>query len=175
MAETTISIKKYVLKYGLFLSLIWIVYSLICYLTDNVNGKNLIFSLIEILLHIGVIIFAFYVYKSTNGGFLKLSEALKIGIGIALIGGITAMVWNIALMEIIEPDMFDQMLEKSRNNIIEQNPEMTEDQIDESIAVVKKLNAPYPMSALIFISNTFLGFMISLIGGAIMQKNRDVF
>ncbi len=175
MTETTISIKKHIIKYGLSLALIWIVYSFILYLADNNNDKTLIFPLIEILMHISVIVSAFYTYKSANGGFLKLSEALKIGVGIAIIGGISAMVWNIIVMEIIEPNMLEQILEKSRNNIIEQNPEMTEEQVNENIAVVKKLNAPYPMSIIIFATNTFLGFMISLIGGAIMQKNRDAF
>ncbi|WP_025664864.1 DUF4199 domain-containing protein [Aquimarina megaterium] len=175
MEKTTISIKKHILKYGITLGILFVVYGVILYLTNNTTSKNQIFAVIRAAVLIGVIIYGIKVYKSANNGFLKLSEALKIGIGIALIGGIITIVWNSLLMNVIEPNMTDQIFDAQRKAMFEKNPNISQEQIKQSRAMVEKINSPYIMSIIGIAWNLFSGFIISLIGGAIMQKNRDVF
>ncbi len=175
MEKVTISIKKYIVNYGVILGVIFAIYGFILYITDNVIDKDWFFAVISAVILISVIIYGIYCYKSANDGFLKLSEALKIGIGIALIGGIIAIIWNALLMNVIEPEMMNQILDAQREKMIANNPNMPQEQIDQSMKFAEKLNSTIIISSFSLISNLFLGFLISLIGGAIMQKNRDVF
>ncbi|WP_109436904.1 MULTISPECIES: DUF4199 domain-containing protein [Aquimarina] len=173
MEETTISTKKYIVNYGLVLGLIWIAYGLIRYTTDNVTTRNLGLSIIELSIQISIIVYGIYSYKSTNNGYLKLGQAIKIGTGIVLIGAFLAIIWNILLKTLIEPDMMNEILASEREVLINQNPNMPQEQIDENMAMAGKLSSLYVTSALVLVSDTLLGFVISLFAGAIMQKKRN--
>ncbi|WP_109852344.1 DUF4199 domain-containing protein [Aquimarina sp. AU58] len=175
MKETTIPSKKFILNYGLILGIISIIYGLILYVTDNVASRNWIFAVISAVILISIIFYGINAYKMANNGFLKLGGALKIGIGIALIGGVISIIWNVILMNVIEPDMMNQIFDIQREEMIKRNHNMSREQIDQSIAMAEKISSPYVMPIFSLIWNLFLGFIISLIGGAIMQKNRDVF
>ncbi|WP_281987422.1 DUF4199 domain-containing protein [Aquimarina aggregata] len=176
MAETNISTKKVIVKYGLTMGVLWVIYGITRHFShyDETIG-NWLFSTIEISIYISLIIYAIYSYKVLNGGFLGLSKAIKIGIGIALIGGIMTFVWNITLYKIIEPNMLNQILEIKREEMIASNPDKSQEQIVKSMEIAKKYSSPYLISLIMLASNLFLGFLISLLGGAIMQKQRNPF
>ena len=64
------------------------------------------------------------------------------------------------------------MLEESRENMMEQNPEMTSEQVDTAMGFSEKLMSPAIMAAFGIIASLFFGFIISLIAGLIMKQNR---
>lgn len=175
MKEATISSRKFIIKYGLILGVISTIYGIFLYVTDNVASRNWIFAVVSGIILISVIIYGIHAYKITNNGFLKLSIALKIGVGIALIGGVISIIWNVILTSIIEPDMMSQIFDMQREEMMKRNPDLSQQQINQNIATAKKISSPHIMSFLSLIWNLFLGFLISLLGGAILQKNRDVF
>ncbi len=175
MDDTTISAKKYIIKYGIILGIIFVLYNVIIHVTDSVESRNWIHTVLDLTLRVAIITYGIYNYKFNNNGLLKLTEALKIGIGIAIIGGIFAVGWNLILTNIIEPDMINQKLVTQQEQMIKNNPDMSQEQINQSMEMVKKFSTPYITSALVLIWNSFLGLIISLIGGAIMQRNKDVF
>ncbi|WP_108808673.1 DUF4199 domain-containing protein [Aquimarina spinulae] len=168
MEETIISTKKYIVNYGLILGFIWVTYGLIRYLTNNITTNNLILPIIELSIHISIIIYSIYIYKSANHGFLKLGQALKIGFSVALIGISIQILWDILLLKVIAPELIDQLMSLNKNQV--PNEPLNENYISD-----KKNNFLFNISLVTFIGNSILGFLISLIGGAIMQKNRDVF
>ncbi|WP_109852340.1 DUF4199 family protein [Aquimarina sp. AU58] len=174
METNDISAKKHIIKYGVILGFIWAIYGVIRYLTDNVNTSNWKLSLFELSIHIGIIILAIYVYKSSNNGFLKLNEAIKIGVGIALIGAIIAIIWRIILMNVIEPEMMTEILDTNRKKMIDQNPDMSPEEIHETMISAKKINSIYITSALVLIWSILEAFVISLVGGAIMHKKQNL-
>lgn len=118
------------------------------------------------------------VYTPTNlqiMAFLRLNEALKTGIGIAFIGGVIGVIWHILITSVIEPDIVNQTINNQQDKMITRDPNMSQEQINQSMEVIKKFNSPFITSLFALIWNLFAGFLISLIGGAIMQKKRDVF
>ncbi len=175
MEETTISAKKYILIYGLILGMIFIVYNIFTYLGDEQINKIRLLSILYYIINIGVIILGIKLFKKANNGFLRLGEALKIGVGIALIAGLMVIFWNIVLNTVIEPDMMSEKLLTQKQQMIEQNPNVSKKEIEQRMATVERFSSLYFTSAINLIIDVIFGLIISLLAGAIMQKERDIF
>ena len=88
---------KIALNFGLILGGINVVLGLILYSLDMHYQNETSTSIIGYALLIGIIIWAIIQLRKDNGGFLKLSEALKTGVGTALISGIIISIYVIVL------------------------------------------------------------------------------
>ncbi|AXT60180.1 DUF4199 domain-containing protein [Aquimarina sp. AD10] len=175
MNETSIPVKKHILKYGLILGVTSIFYGLILFLTKNYTQQNWVNTAITALILVLIVVYGIYKYKSANEGFIKLIEALKVGIGIAVIGGIISIISHILITSAIEPDIITQTIDIQKNEMIKRNPNLSQEEVDKSIALIEKFNSPSITAIFALIWNLFAGFLISLISGAIMQKQRNPF
>jgi preprotein translocase subunit YajC len=172
MENQQVTAKKFVLNYGILLGIVSVIYGVFMYVTNVYLDPSIIYGIISFLILIVLITLAIKAFKTENNGFLSLSEALKVGIGAAVIGGIIAAVWSFALTTYIEPDYTNQIMEVQREKMIETQPEMTETQIDTAIGMSSKLSSPPIAFAISLIGSLFFGLVISLIVGLIM-KNKN--
>ncbi|WP_299211914.1 DUF4199 domain-containing protein [uncultured Aquimarina sp.] len=168
------SAKKIIINYGILLGILSIVLGVVLYVTNSYTDPHWIYSVIGFLILIGVILYGLKTYKTHNRGYLTLTDALKIGIGIALIGGLVSSIWTLTLTTVIEPDYTQQVLEVQREKMLE-NPDMTEEVVDQSMAMIEKFSSPYISIAFSIIGSLFFGFIISLISGLIMQKKEELY
>ncbi len=90
---------------------------------------------------------------------------------ISLIAGIVAVIFNYIFMNFIDPDFVQKTLDFSREQMIEKNPNMTQEQIDTAMGMSAKFMSPWIMSAFALIATLFFGFIISLVAGLIMKRN----
>ncbi|WP_106794832.1 DUF4199 domain-containing protein [Aquimarina sp. Aq78] len=174
MESNAISARKYIIKYGVILGIIFVIYNVFLYLTNNITSKHWIHVTINIAIPFCIIIYGLYSYKSNNNDFLKLGKALKIGLGISLIGGIITIVWNVLLSNVIEPNLFNQILDTQREKMILNNPEMSPEKVNETMEFSKKFSSSYIVNTIGLFWRLLLGFIISLIGGAIMHKKQNL-
>ena len=79
------SIKSIMIIYGLILGGISVVFQLMLFFLDMHYQQPPAVGIVSIVIMIGLLVYAFIQYKKENEGFLSLSEALKIGLGISLI------------------------------------------------------------------------------------------
>lgn len=79
---------KTALNFGLILGGINVVYGLMLYSLEMHYQGETATSLIGYALLIGVIFWAIKHFKKTNNGYISLSEALKTGVGTALISAL---------------------------------------------------------------------------------------
>ena len=172
METQEVSVKKIALNYGFILALLSIVVSVIAYVTNNHIERPWWISVLSAVSMVGVIVYGLKAYKDENSGFLSIAEALKVGLAISIIAGIIGAFYNYIFVTIIEPDFVAQMLDISRNQMIEKNPNMPQDQMDMSMEIAEKMMQPMIMSAIGIIMTLFFGFIISLISGLIMKVNR---
>ncbi len=172
METQEVSVKKIALNYGLILALLSIVVSVIAYVTNNHIDRPWWVSVLSTIVMVGVIVYGLKTFKSENNGFLSIAEALKVGLAISLIAGIIGAFYNYIFITIIEPDFVIQMLDMTRDQMIEQNPDMAQDQMDLAMGITEKMMQPSIMSAIGIIMTLFFGFIISLISGLIMKVNR---
>lgn len=161
---------KFALNYGLVLGLISVAFVVVLYATNNLLDQNWITTVISFIIMIGVIVYALNAYKKANGGFMSLSQAIKVGLGVALIGALVGAVYNFIFMSFIEPNFIDLIIDKQRETMVEAQPNMTTEQIDQSLEMVKKFAGPWISSAFQIVGGLFFGFIISLIAGLIMKK-----
>lgn len=166
------SVKKIALNYGLLMGLASIAFSVIVYVMGKHLDRPWWSTVISFGIMILFIVYGLKAFKKDNGGFLSVGESLKTGVAIALIAGILGVIFNYIFVTMIEPDFVNQMLEVTREQMIERNPEMTEDQMQVALDMTEKFMSPGLMAVFGIVASLFFGFIISLIAGLIMKQNR---
>lgn len=172
MENQKASIKKIALNYGIIWGLLSIVLSVISYVTNNHIDRPMWLTIAGLAIMVGIIVYGLKAYKSENEGFLSVSDALKVGLAISVIAGIIGTIFNLIFVTVIEPEFINQTLEFTREKMITDNPDMTQDQMDMAMGITEKMMTPLVMSAMGIIFTLFLGFITSLISGLIMKVNR---
>lgn len=171
METQTASIKKIALNYGVLLALLSIVLQVISYVLDVHIDRPWWLTVLQLFISVSVIVYGIKAFKIGNAGYLTLSQALKAGLAISLIAGIIAVIFNYIFMNFIDPDFIQKTLDFSRQQMIEDYPNMTQEQIENSLEISAKFMTPMIMSAFAIIATLFFGFIISLFAGLIMKKN----
>ncbi len=173
MEENTPKTGKYALNYGLILGAAGLIFGIMLYSMNMHYERGAAIQTVQIGMTAIVIFIAVYQYKKANSNFLKLNEALKIGTGTAIISAIIGLIYFLVLSNFIEPDFMDKMFEIGRNEMIENNPEMTDEQINQMGEMQKKFAwVSYPV---ILIFNTLLGLVFGLISGLILKKQKPTY
>ncbi len=164
--------KGFVLNYGVLLGILSVIMGVVMYVTNAYLNPGVIYSIIGFLILVVVISLGIKAYKTANNNFLGVGDALKVGIGIAVIGGIISAVWMFVLMNYIEPEYMNQVAEVQREVMAEQNPNLTQEQMDMAMEMSAKFTSPWFIMAFALIGNLFFGLIISLVAGLIM-KNKN--
>lgn len=172
MENQKISTAKTALNYGLLLGGINVVYGLMLYFLDMHYQNETITSLIGYAFLIGVILWGIMQFKKTNNGFLKLSEALKTGVGTALISGIVFAIYVVILSQFLDPEFFDKTIEYQKQKMLQENPEISVENVNKIFDMQKEFSGPFITSGFIIIFNLFFGFIISLVVGLILKKSQ---
>ena len=173
MENQTTSSKSIMINNGLILGLISILISVSVYAVGDVYDQHWSISLISFLIMVAVLVMGIKKFKASNGGFLTIGGAIKIGLGIALISGIISVLYTFVFTSYIEPDFFMNMAQVQEQKLIDAG--LTDEQIEMQLEMMGKMSGTTMTSAMILIFSLFFGFIISLISGAIMkEKNEEV-
>ena len=172
MENQTPSIKTTIINYALILSAISIAFNLMLYFLDMHYQQSQMTGIVGIVIMIGVLIYSFIDHKKLNEGYLSLSEALKIGLGISALAGLIGVAYTFVLTEFLDPNMMEKALDFQLEKMRIDNPEITQDQLDGIRSMQEKFSGPLIRSAFQIIGSLFIGFIISLIGGLIVKKSR---
>ncbi|HEY9169117.1 MAG TPA: DUF4199 domain-containing protein [Lutibacter sp.] len=173
MENQEITPKQIMLNYGLLLGFASILISVALYAMGKTYEPHWSVGIFSTLITVFAIITGIKKIKDLNGGFLSLSEALKTGLGIALISGLVLMIYNLIFVTFIEPEYFARMLEVQQQKTLEMYPNFSDEQLEAAMEMGRKMSGPMINSAIILIGSLFLGFIISLIGGLIMKKTDE--
>ena len=171
MENQTTSLKKIALNFGVLLALLSIALQVISFVLDAHIDRPLWLTVLQLAISIGVLVYGIKAYKTENAGFLTIGQALKTGVAISLVAGIITVIFNYIFINYIDPDFIQKTLDFSRETMINDYPNLSEEQIDSSLEISKKLMSPTIMSGIAILSTLFFGFIISLVAGLIMKKN----
>jgi len=173
MENQTTTPKQIMLNYGLILGFTGILLNVALFAMGKTYDPHWSVAVIGIAITIAIIVMGIKQVKQINSGFLSLSEALKTGLGIALISGLIGVVYTLIFTNFIEPEYFARMAEVQQQKILETYPNFTDEQLEASMAMTEKMSGPVITSAMGIIGSLFIGFIISLIGGLIMKKSDE--
>ena len=129
-------------------------------------------SLIGYALLIGVILWAIKHFKKTNDGYISLSEALKTGVGTALISALIISIYTVIVIQYLDPEFIEKSIEYQKQKLIQEDPEIPLDDVNKMFEMQKEFSGPFIISGFIIILNLFIGFLISLIVGLIVKKSK---
>ncbi|MFK5878671.1 MAG: DUF4199 domain-containing protein [Flavobacteriaceae bacterium] len=171
MENQTTSSKSIMINYGLILGLISILISVTVYATGHTYDQHWSVGVVSFLIMVAVIVMGIKKFKESNGGFLKLGEAIKIGMGIALISGIVSVVYTFIFTSYIEPDFFTNLIQVQEQKWIDAG--MADDQIENAKVMMEKMSGFSMTAGFAVIGSVFFGFIISLISGLIMKESDE--
>ena len=172
MENQNLEIKKYILTYGSLLGGISVVFGLMLFFFDMHYQQETSVNVVNSLISISVIGVAQFAYRKDNEGFMSLGQGIKIGLGTSVISGVMGVVYFLILSNILDPEMMNKALEMGMNQFMDQNPEASEEMIDQVKSMQGKFTGPVITSSFILIFSLFFGLIFSLITGLILKRNR---
>lgn len=167
--ETKQIFQKHALTYGALAGLASILLSFVVYSMDAYIEKPLWSTLLITLIGFGITFYAIFSFRKETGGYLKLGQAMKLGVAVAFIMGLITAISNWFFMTYLEPDLVNQMLEISREQL-EKQEMLDEEQIEQALIMSEKFMKPTVTIPLGIISSVFMGVIYSLISGLALQK-----
>ncbi|MBB6680086.1 DUF4199 domain-containing protein [Aequorivita sp. 609] len=171
MENQTASLKKIALNFGVLLALLSIVLQVISFVLDAHIDRPWWLTILQLVISIGVLVYGIKAFKNDNAGFLTIAQALKTGLAISLVAGIISVIFNYIFINYIDPDFIQKTLDFSREQMITDFPNMTQEQMENSLEISAKFMTPTIMSAMGILATLFFGFIISLVAGMILKKN----
>lgn len=109
--------------------------------------------------------------KDINNGFISFSECLKTGVSITVIAGLLYALFSV-IFNLIFPDFINEMLEITRNQMVTQNPNITEKELEMGLGMVKKFMNPLIVFPVTLVMYSLIGLIYSLIIGAIVKNDK---
>lgn len=177
--EQKTSPAKSSIQFGILFGVFMILELVISYVL-NIGAENKSFGIVINLLNYLAFPFMFIFLacnnykKNFNDGFISFGECIKIGLSIALLASILYGVFYI-VFNMIFPEFLPSLIDKIRAISIKENPNLTQEQLDMSMSIVKKVMNPYITVPLAIVINCFVALIHSLIIGAFVKNERPTF
>ncbi len=166
-------------KWGLFLGGVNVVYILLLYIIDVSLLVSFWNSLISLAITVGFMVLAMREQRAANGGVLAYGNAVVLGIGVGVISSIIGVGFNGILYNIIDPGLAETMKELT----VEKTASMmegfgaSEADIEKALENMDARNFEQnfrSMATALMVSAVFSAF-VALIVGAFLKKNPDIF
>lgn len=156
---------------GVILSAISIVFAVVVYIFNLYEMSAL--SYINYAIFLGALIYGAILYSKQNNHNVTFGNIFAHGFKTTAVVIVITSIYTIIAVKFLFPDMVDKALEISRKKMAE-NPKMTDEMIEQSIAMVKKFFIPFALGGTI-IGTGILGAIGSAIGAGIAKKNPNPF
>ncbi len=169
MEENQPKTGKYAMNFGLILGVISVIFGIMLYTLDMHYQRNTAVTIVGVLITIVVLFFAINQFKKNNDGYLTLSEALKVGVGAALIAALIGVVYQYALANFIDPNFMDKAMDAQMAEAVA-NGSMSSTDVEQGKEMGKKFFwVGYPIYLIV---SVLFGLIISLVIGLVIKKNK---
>jgi hypothetical protein len=174
--EQKMSPSKSALQYGALFGILMVLEFVIVYVMDvdpisNPTAGIIINTLNYLVFPVGIITIGCMNYKKNlNNGFISFGECLKIGVTICLIAGLIYGIFS-AVFNMIFPEFIEELMKKTRQVMLKQNPTMTSAQVEMAISMTKKFMSPAIVIPVTIAMYSFMGLIYSLIIGAFVKND----
>ena len=173
MEENQPNTGKYAFNFGALTGGIGVIFAIMLYTMDMHYEQGFTTQIVQTLILVFGIVLGIMQFKKSNNGFLVLSQALKVAAGVALIAGIIGLIWYFIFSNIIEPDFIEKSFEIGKAKAMADNPELTEEQMQQGFEMQKKFAwVFYPVGLII---NVIIGLVVGLIAGLVMKKEEPAY
>ena len=172
MSDKKSILKSTIIQYGLIYGGLAVVFSIMLFIMDMHYQGGSLQNWTGFIIMIGSITFAQIAYRKLNDGYLNLSEAIKVGLGVTLIGILIAVVYGWFQAIVLDPNQIEKATEFALNQAIDQNPEMTDEMIAMSKEWIEWGSSPGISTAFALGFGLLFGSIVSLITGLFVKKSK---
>ncbi|MBB4118008.1 hypothetical protein GGR32_000280 [Mesonia hippocampi] len=127
-------------------------------------------SLVNILSYVLIFGYAIQLFKQKNKGYLSMQETLKVGLAVAVIGGLLSAIYAFFHYSFVDAGYQTAILEDSLAQMEKQN--LSEVDKENALEFTKLLTSPFFMGTITLLQNLFFGFIISLVVGLALKKEK---
>jgi len=173
MNENVPSNSKIALNNGVIIGIVLIFYALLLWVL-SVDREHWINYFSYLFMLAGVIL-AVKQYREKNNGFLSYSQAFLNGFLTLLFAGILTSIYIVVFFQFVAPAEVEKMIEIAEEKMVEQNPNMTDEQIDVAMGYAVMFMKPWAMAIMALIVNAIAGLIIAAIVAAFMKKEEQHF
>ena len=175
--ENKTSPSKSGLQYGVLFGIIMVLEFVITYL---IGMKSLVGTSVGVLVNTAnyLILPLLFIYlgcnnykKNFNHGFISFGECLKTGVSITVIAALIYAIFNV-IFNLIFPEFTDEMIAISRSEMIKNAPNMSNEQLETSLGMMKKFMSPYIVFPFTIAMYAFFGLIYSMIVGAFIKNEK---
>ena len=175
--DKNISPAKSGTMYGLLFGVIMVLEFVIMYV---IGMRSLVNSSVGVIVNIAnyLVLPLIFIYlgcnhykKDINNGFISFSECLKTGVSITVIAGLVYAIFSV-IFNLIFPEFINEMLEISKEGMITQNPNITSQELEMGLSMVKKFMNPLIVLPVTLVMYSLIGLIYSLIIGAIVKNDK---
>ena len=175
--ENSVSPAKSGILYGVLFGIVMILEFVIMYLIGMKSLLNSSFGWIINVANYMVLPIAFIYLgclnykKNCNNGFISIGEALKTGVSITFIAALIYALFSV-VFNLLFPEFIDEMMAMTKETMLKQNPQITNEQLEMGLAMTKKFMSPYMVIPVTLAMYSFFGLLYSLIIGAILKNEK---
>lgn len=147
---------------GIYLGFALIVYSLLMYLLD-VDRESYITYISYIILAAGLYWSVVSFRDKNMDGYIEYGKAFSAGFYTGLFASILAGIFLYIYVQYIDLGLIDEILVEAEENMLAQNPDMSNEQLDQALSMTETFTSPVMMGVMGFIMNLFVSTIFSLI------------
>ena len=133
MENQSPSVKSIAYNYGLYLALVSVAGLVIMYVLNL--QKSWTISLISFALTTLILVYGIKAYKHSNGGLLSVGKAIKVGLAIAVVGGVLSAIYAYIHYTFIYPEFIEMTKEDAYEQMMTQNPNLTNEQATQAMDI----------------------------------------
>jgi ABC-type phosphate/phosphonate transport system permease subunit len=122
-----------------------------------------------------IIFWGMTTHKNNNlGGFMSYGQAFVVGFFIVLISTVISSVYSYFYFVVIDPGIAEEVLINTEEQMLEQNPSMSDEQLDQALSMTEMFVSPVAMTLMGLIMGTFFGTILSLIIAIFAKKDKPL-
>jgi len=147
---------------GIYLGFVLIIYSLLMFLLD-VDRESYIQYFSYVILAVGLYWSIVSFRDKQLDGFIEYGKAFSAGFYTGMFASVLAGIFLYVYVQYIDPGMIDEILINAEESMLENNPDMSNEQIDQALAMTETFTSPVMMGIMGFVANVIVSAILSLI------------
>jgi hypothetical protein len=154
---------------GILAAVVLVIFKLVLFLLD-VGEESYIQIIYYVLFALGVAWVIYTVRNNKLDGYATYGKAFTIGVFASISIAVVLAIYIYVYMKYIDPGVINEMISKVEETMIEANPEMSDDDLNEVLEMSTMFMQPGLMSLVTIFSTLMTGTIFSLVI-AIFAKN----
>ena len=164
--EEKLTIGKVGVRYGIYLTLVSIIYSLILQIIGQAANQKL--GYISLIFLVAALVLAHNEYKKSNE-FMSYGEGFKISLIIVSISSVIGSIFTYIYVKFVDSSMLETIRQTQEMQMEKRG--MSEDQIQQAMKIAGKFSTPEMILIFGIIGAIFFGIIIALIVTIFTRKS----